>query len=535
MMKNISSKLLIIPAFFVVALLGYHFRTITTSHAVMDSFNSVYVDRVVPLSSLKSISDLYAINIIDAANKQYVGLLSYQNFVAGVEESLKQARVILDQYLSTQLTPQEQKLASILDRKVAALEKAIPTFIAQRTAGVINDQVLITELYREIDDLSAEMSELVQLQLDVVKNELDNSQQAFSRANLLGWAILIVSALLSVSVSVFMVKRELRYLPDFLKWLEDISNGDVKLNKWKKSNNELDLIGERLSVLTDNLQRFIKGSHNNMCALQASQEIIVASIENNEKNSQAELSSVEQVATAATEMSSAASDVALNAIRAEELVSEASSIIATSYNSLQKSSTTTQRVSESIYEARAIVNELREYSEKISSVIDVINNISEQTNLLALNAAIEAARAGEQGRGFAVVADEVRALAAKTQQSTIDIQSIILMLQEQSKKADSSMVYNVELIDETQAATQELIQAFENVANKVRNISDVNSIVATAAEEQNVVTQDISRQLEEINYLVQDNLDKISDTNVSNQNIFKLTIDLKNELMFFRI
>jgi toxin co-regulated pilus biosynthesis protein I len=216
-------------------------------------------------------------------------------------------------------------------------------------------------------------------------------------------------------------------------------------------------------------------------------------------------------------------------------VSEASSIIATSNEVLQKSNTTTKRVSESIYEARSIVNELREYSDKISSVVDVINGISEQTNLLALNAAIEAARAGEQGRGFAVVADEVRALAAKTQQSTIDIQSIISMLQEQSQKADASMTHNVELIDETQNATQELIEAFENVANKVRDISDVNSIVATAAEEQNAVTQDISRQLEEINHLVQENLKGIGSTNRSNQEISKLTNQLRDELAFFKV
>ncbi|EOG9061917.1 methyl-accepting chemotaxis protein [Vibrio fluvialis] len=534
-MKSISTKLLLIPLFFIVVLLGYHAKSVSTSGAVMESFNSVYVDRVEPLAALKSISDLYAVNVIDAANKQYVGIISFQDFERGVATAMKQARDTLNQYLETKLTPEEERLAANLNRKITNLEKVVPALLSKHDAEQLDDVALITELYSLIDDMGSDLSALIDLQLDVAGQELDASKKAFSEGNFWGWVILITSAVLSIIFSIFMVKRELRNLPVFLAWLEEISNGNVRERQWEKSNNELDLIAQNLTTLSQKLLTFVNGAHQNMRSLYASQEAIASSIADNSRNSQAELSAVEQVATAATELASTAADVSENAAKAEDSVSEASDIITTSNEVLQKSNATTVRVSESIYEARSIVNDLREHSDKISSVVDVINNISEQTNLLALNAAIEAARAGEQGRGFAVVADEVRALAGKTQQSTIDIQEIITLLQDQSQKADESMTQNVALIDETQRATQELIEAFRNVADKVRDISEVNAIVATAAEEQNAVTRDISKQLEDVNHLVQQNLKGIENTNLSNQDISELTNLLKDELSFFKI
>ena len=534
-MKSISSKLLIIPLLFSLAMLAVNFNNHSTSNEVMRSFNSVYEDRVVPLSSLKKISDLYAVNIIDAANKMHVGVIPYQDFKNGVQSSLNEAKSIFDSYMKTKLTENEETLALVLEREIHNLHSQLPIIIKEYESKKIDDFTLIKKMYLLIDDLGEDLSLLIALQLDEAKVELQHSEIALNKSNTLGWFSLIFSALALSFLSAFLVRRELRNLPLLLQWLKALSKGHLYQLQTKVANNELDFIADSLSELSEKLSLVALESQNKMQSLSVKQEEIASSIGRNKVNSLEEMSSVEQVATAATELSSTANDVAINAARAEEAVSEATAIISSSQEVLMKSNQTTKEVNESIHEAQKIVNTLREHAEKISSVVEVINGISEQTNLLALNAAIEAARAGEQGRGFAVVADEVRALAAKTQKSTVDIQAIVSLLQDQSKQAGESMTKNVELTTITQRATAELTESFKHVSDKVLAISDVNTIVATAAEEQSAVTLDISRQLEDIHNLVQSNLNGIEDTNHSNQDISELTEQLSGELAFFKV
>lgn len=348
-------------------------------------------------------------------------------------------------------------------------------------------------------------------------------------------ALIVVLMMISYFALYYFIKKELKLIPSMVSYITKMSQGVFCSASFAKANNELDAISHALITLQQEVSKSIISSDRYTNQLTTNQLSISTAIQTNNDNAQKELSAIEQVATAATELSATASGVAQNAIDARMLTSETMDVITASSNTLKRTEDITEQVTGSMRVSANIITELKMHSDKISSVVEVINNISAQTNLLALNAAIEAARAGEHGRGFAVVADEVRALSAKTQQSTIEIQSIITQLQEQSKKADESMHLNAELMMESQAIFNELKEAFNNIADRVHGISEVNALVAVAFEGQESVTQDISLRLDEINVLFQSNLESIGLTVTSNDEISALTQKLKQELSFFKV
>lgn len=520
---------------FSLSLFAVHALNGNVSQIIMERFQSVYLDRVIPLSNLKKISDLYAVNLIDAANKQHVGLITKDQFYTGASESINEAKSIWQEYLKTALTDKEEKLAQRLEKQISTVESQVPLLLKQHKSNAVDDYMMIKTLYKLVDAMGEDLGLLIDLQLDVSKQEFTLSNSELSKSTLWGWTIVLLTSLLVSILSFWFAKREVRNLPMIVEWLKALSEGKVHNKTLPLSRNELDSISESVTILSERLSGVVLESQNVMNTIKVKQDHSLILVDQNRKNSLSELSSVEQVATASTEMASTANDVATNAMKAEEAAMEANNVIESSQSILMNSTQTTEKISNSILEAKNLVNHLREHSETISSVVDVINSISEQTNLLALNAAIEAARAGEQGRGFAVVADEVRALAAKTQQSTVDIQTIITQLQEKSKQADDSMSRNVELMNLTKEATNELTESFAIISEKVTGISEVNAVVATASEEQSAVTQDISKQLEDINSLVQQNIKGIEESTNSNQEVGALAEKLQSELSFFEV
>jgi methyl-accepting chemotaxis protein len=360
-----------------------------------------------------------------------------------------------------------------------------------------------------------------------------------SNSNLaLSLIFLLIAIIVAIVIFYFFIVKYI-YEPiggepaDISSLMEKMAEGDLTLPI--SSGQKETGIYVSMLVLLKELRGVVKQTHAISESVSSASVELAAVMTESTTNSQKELSQIEQVATAVNELSSTASEVSLNASNAEEAANHAINSVELGNNALQQSDEITRRIEESVHESTLMVNQLRAYSIDIGSVVDVIKTVSEQTNLLALNAAIEAARAGEQGRGFAVVADEVRSLAAKTQESTVNIQEIITKLQDQSEKADSYMNNNVELIKESRVIAQTVSDSFTDISHSVSQISDMNTLVSTASREQSGVTQDIAKNVMQTSDIVNQNVVGINQSNQASEELARLSEKQKTVLEFFKV
>lgn len=249
------------------------------------------------------------------------------------------------------------------------------------------------------------------------------------------------------------------------------------------------------NAFTDNIHALIedfKGSSENLGSMVGSMRDLA---EKSHADSDRQRQETDMVATAVTEMSAAAQEIARHAQGAADAAQQADTEGEKASHTVKLAIDAINHLAGEIESAAQVITELEGDVTRISSMVSVIRDIAEQTNLLALNAAIEAARAGEQGRGFAVVADEVRTLASKTQDSTEEIHRLIERLTAGSSRAVQAMTSSRKTGEETVARANEAGASLATISKAVSTISEMNLQIATASEEQTAVTEDITRSI----------------------------------------
>jgi methyl-accepting chemotaxis protein len=244
---------------------------------------------------------------------------------------------------------------------------------------------------------------------------------------------------------------------------------------------------------------------------------------------------IQQAATAVTEMTSAVEEVARNAMSTSEASKTASTQAGSGLGQARDAVKAVNSATVEIKASTDIVEDLAVQVRDIGKVLDVIRGIAEQTNLLALNAAIEAARAGEQGRGFAVVADEVRALAARTQSSTGEIESMIGAVQSRADQAVVAMGKSQSLVTNTQTLAMATGDALEMIAEGIGQINDRNLVIASACEEQAHVAREVDRNLVNIQDLSTQTAAGAHQTSASTQDLSRLAVSFNQLVGRFKL
>jgi len=347
--------------------------------------------------------------------------------------------------------------------------------------------------------------------------------------------IVLISLIIGILTSGIISSNIVNRLNKSKQSIATIADGDLTHEIIVDGTDEIGHLFISMQTMRVKILEMISDIRSTSLELASASEEVSATMMQTAINIQSQQEETEHISSAMTEMSQAVDEVSRNVIDTSDESNHANSEANNGQSIVQETIDEIQQLSQQIDNASDVVAQLEQGNEKVNTVMDVIKGIAEQTNLLALNAAIEAARAGEQGRGFAVVADEVRTLASRTQESTSEINQIIENLQTAAKEANAVMEGSKEQSHSAVNKATTAGSSLNTITTSISKIDDMSSRIATAAEEQNAVAKNLDANIGHINEIAMQNAASIEQTTVAGQEIASRAAQLQSLVEQFRV
>ncbi|MBM7036794.1 methyl-accepting chemotaxis protein [Vibrio ulleungensis] len=470
---------------------------------IAKSYFTKLKDAEVTTSDALASSNLELVRTAMTANKKAVTHLNYA--YQGLRNQLPALGSAFDKTVE-QFSLDVGKKGGVLDYHLDFLE----------TQNTLYENIAI--LATQSDQIVAQLETFNVAAINALDSSVKGAGEVYDKGLVQALSLSGVVVLLAGFIGYRLANNVRQPLKRILANLESLTAGDMTRRIEDNNNNEFSRVSGHINDLADNL-------HNILKQLNSASDNLAESASSNQSNSQnaqqklnTQREQTASVATAMTEMEHSVNEVAQSAQSSQEKVHQVETASESGRRVMSSNITTINQLETRLVSSVEAVGELQRMSSEIGSILDVIRNIAEQTNLLALNAAIEAARAGEQGRGFAVVADEVRVLAQRTTESTSEIETMISNLQSSSESASKVIKSCMSDMEQSVSQASEANSAMEEIQALILEISQMSTYISQAAGEQSQTTSEIARSLEDINHIADENyqaIAKIADVNQS--------------------
>ncbi|MBA6117191.1 HAMP domain-containing methyl-accepting chemotaxis protein [Pseudomonas putida] len=394
--------------------------------------------------------------------------------------------------------------------------------------------LLNRDLLANSEQINKVMETLVRINTDQTRETNEVAARQYDSAFTLVISLLVAATLLTFLCAFLLTRSIVKPIEAALDAAEQVADGDLTHVIRAEGTDEAARLLQAMARMQDKLRDTLQLIAGSATQLASAAEELNCVTDVSARGLQQQNNEIEQAVTAVTEMTSAVEEVARNAVSTSEASGEASRSAGDGRDLVMETVGAIERMSGDVQATAQLITHLAEQSRDIGKVLDVIRDLADQTNLLALNAAIEAARAGEAGRGFAVVADEVRALAHRTQQSTSEIERMIGSIQGGTEEAVESMRTSTERAESTLSMARGAGMALDTIAGAVAQINERNLVIASAAEEQAQVAREVDRNLVNINDLSVQSATGAHQTSAASAELSRLAVDLNGLVARFR-